>query len=202
MNMHPASGSPSNLSIMKLRLHSLHEYVTNVALFRNMILKEVLNRRSVREFTSEPVPDIHIQEIIRAGQFAPSAKGAHAVEYVVVKNSDTRNSIFEIVGQDFVKQAPVLIVPVCDTIKSEYCVEDLSVASENMFLQAVASGLGTIWKNIKKDEAAEIRKILGIPENFAMINVIPLGFPKEKQIPHGSGDFFPNKIHEEKWLDI
>ena len=46
-----------------------------------MILKEILFRRAVREYKPDPVSEESIAEIIKAGQFAPSAHGSRAVHY-------------------------------------------------------------------------------------------------------------------------
>lgn len=166
-----------------------------------MIIKEILNRRSIREYKPDPVPEEYLLEIIKAGQFAPSARHNQAVEFIVVKDKKTKEKIFEIVGQEFVKEAPVLIIPVTDTTKTNCPIEDLSVASENMFLQATALGLGTVWKALKSefDEVEKIKKLLKIPKQYTAINIIPVGYPKEKPKPHTDQDFDIKKIHFEKW---
>ncbi len=164
-----------------------------------MVIKEILNRRSVRDYKPDEVKEADIVEIIKAGQFAPTAKNNRAIEFVVIKNQGTKDKIAEISGRDFLKQAPVLIVPISDTTKSIYPVQDLSVASENMFLQATALGLGTVWKNLQAEKAASVKKLLGIPEPYLLINIIPVGCPKETPEPHQNRDFFDRKIHKEKW---
>jgi len=166
-----------------------------------MIIKEILNRRAVREYQEKAVPEEYITEIIKAGQFAPSARNNRAIEFIVIRDSKTKEKIFEIVGQEFVKEVPVLIIPVSDTIQTNCPVQDLSIASENMFLQATTLGLGTVWKALKAEYAEEekIKKLLGIPEQYMAINIIPVGYPKEKPMPHTDKDFNAKKIHHEKW---
>ena len=168
-----------------------------------MIIKEITNRRSVREYKNKEVPDGDIGKIIKAGQFAPSARHNQAVEFIVVRNQQTKDEIFEIAGQEFVKQAKVLIIPISDTEKStNLAVQDLSAASENMFLQATALGLGTVWKNVRPEWEERVKKLLGVPARYKVINIIPVGYPKEKPIPHTDKDFDAKKIHQEKWKKI
>ena len=164
-----------------------------------MIIKEILNRRSVREYKSKTVPQEHIFEIIKAGQFAPTAHNNRAIDFIVIRSQETKDRIFEIVGQEFTKEAQVLIIPVSDTTKTNFSVQDLSVASENMFLQATALGLGTVWKSLKTErkEAEKIKKLLGIPKQYAAINIIPVGYPKNKPEPRTDKDFVDKKIHDE-----
>jgi nitroreductase len=64
-----------------------------------MIIKKILNRRAVREYKPDDVSDEQIIEIIKAGQFAPTARGNKAVEFIVIRNQDIKNEIFEIVNK-------------------------------------------------------------------------------------------------------
>jgi nitroreductase len=164
-----------------------------------MIIKEILNRRAVREYRSDDVSDEQVLEIIKAGQFAPSAHNNQAVEFVVVRDQATKDKILDVVGQEFVKEAPVLIVPATDTTKSSLPIQDLSVASENMLLQATALGLGTVWKNLQPEWAEQIKKLLNIPEQYTIINLIPVGRPQGEVAPHTDTDFNSGKIHENSW---
>lgn len=162
-----------------------------------MIIKEILNRRAVREYKADDISEDKIIEIIKAGQFAPTAHGSKAVEFVVVRDQKTKENIFNIVGQDFIKEAPVLIIPIADMGKSILPVQDISVASENMFLQAQALGLGTVWKNLEHDWQGPVKKLLNIPSDYAAINIIPVGYPKGKIEQHSDVEFFEDKIHKD-----
>ncbi len=51
----------------------------------------------------------------------------------------------------------------------------------------------------KTDLRNKIKKLLEIPEQYMTINIIPVGYPKEKPIPHTDKDFNAKKIHREKW---
>lgn len=166
-----------------------------------MIIREIVSRRAVREYKPDDIPEEYINEIIKAGQFAPTARNNKAVEFIIIKDNDTKNKIFEIVGQEYVKQAPILIIPATNIQKTNCPIQDLSVASENIFLQATALGLGTVWKALKTEFAEEekIKKILNIPEVYKIINIIPVGYPKNKPVGHEEEEFDPKKIHKGKW---
>lgn len=168
-----------------------------------MTIESIKNRRSVREYNKDPVSDEDIKEIIKAAQFAPTGHGNGAAEFIVVRNQETKDLIFKATGSDeeqiFIKEAPVLLVLVTDTEKATLPIQDLSVASENIFLEASSRGLGTVWKNIPPDQVLEIRKILGLPENFVLINIIPIGYPKIASEPKSDSNFDSGKIHFEKW---
>lgn len=164
-----------------------------------MVIEAIQKRRSMRMYKSDAVSEDAIHEIIKAGQFAPSAHGTGAIEFVVVKDAQMKKDIFDIVGQDYVMEAPVLIVPVA-TDTAVLPVQDIAVASQNMFLQATALGLGSVWKHLVPEWEEKIRIMLGIPEGFRMINIIPIGMPNDEDVTeHADADFKVEKIHQEKW---
>jgi len=163
-----------------------------------MILPAIVNRRSVRSFKKDPVTDEQVKEIIKAGQFAPSAKDNHALEFLVIREQKIKNKLYEVLHQPFIKIAPVLIVPILETEKSVEPVADISVATENMFLQATHLGLGTVWKNIHSDQMERVKEILNIGKNYSVINIIPVGYPRIQPPPHTEKDFDKQKIIWEK----
>jgi nitroreductase len=159
------------------------------------MLEEIVKRRSVRNYKKDPVSDEDILKVINAAQFAPSARDSKPWEFYIVKNDDIKLKLFELVGQDFVKDAPVLIAVCVDPEKSYHPVKDISVASMSIFLEAIHLNLGTVWKNLRDDQTDEVKKIIGIPENYIIINLIPLGYPAETLPPHQESDFNKDKIH-------
>jgi len=164
-----------------------------------MVIKEITRRRSIRDYKPEPVSDSGILEIIKAAQFAPSAKNIHPIEFIVIKNKTIKEKILNIIDQQYIKEAPVLIMPVSDTKKSTFSLEDLSIASGYIFLQATSLGLGTVWKHIHEEEKDPIRSLLDIPPHYTFTNLIPVGFPNEKLPGHVDSEFDKKKIHWEKF---
>jgi len=163
-----------------------------------MLIEAIRKRRSVREYKPDEVSDENIREIIKAGQFAPTGHGNKSVEFIVIRNQGMKEKIFDIVGQEYVKEAPILIAPFVDGEKSKLPVQDLSVATGYMFLQAAELGLGTVWKNLQPEWEEKVKTLLGVPQNFRMINIIPVGYSAEDLAEHGEEEFSGKKIHEEK----
>lgn len=50
-------------------------------------METIKSRRSIRKYQSDPVPQNDIDEIIRAGMLAPSAKNRQPWKYIVYRNS-------------------------------------------------------------------------------------------------------------------
>lgn len=164
-----------------------------------MILKAITHRRSVRSFLKKQIPTHFVKEVIATAQFAPSSHNNRSLEFVIVTDPQMKSKLHQLLGQDFILQAPVLIIPVIDTEKSEYPIQDLSVASQNLFLQATHLKLGTVWKNISENLVEKIKTLLKLPSNFTLINLIPLGYPKNLKRPYRIKDFNPKKIHYHHW---
>jgi nitroreductase len=166
-----------------------------------MVIKAIVNRRSVREYTPEDVDDAKVQTMLKAAQYAPTAMNNRSLEYVVVRDRATKEALHDLMTrkQPFLKEAPVLIVPTIDPTKSVTPVQDLSIASENIFLQATELGLGTVWKNLPPQEAEGVKKLLGIPADRMAINIIPVGHPKAKPQPHDESEYQKGRIHYDNW---
>ena len=164
-----------------------------------MVIEPIIWRRSIREYSDEPVLDESINEIIKAAQFAPTAQNKRAVEFIVVKDQAVKNQLFEILPQDFIKKAPAILVPVCSAELAVIPESDLALASAFIMIQAAELSLGTVWKHVDEKAARGVGKVLGLPENYILINVIPLGYPLNELPDHGDVDFDPGKIHNNKF---
>ena len=163
-----------------------------------MITPAIRNRRSTRQYKTDSIPDSIIEELITAGEFAPSAHGLKAVEYIIVRDQNLKIEINKIlsveIAQDFVEIAPVLIIPVVDTKKSFLPVQDLSVISQTIFLQATELGLGCVWKNVNVKLIPQLLALLKLPDTYMMVNVIPIGYPEAMLDPHKDEEFKKEKL--------
>ncbi|MGE5416544.1 MAG: nitroreductase family protein [Acidobacteriota bacterium] len=59
----------------------------------NPVEKVILERRSIRAFKKDPLPDSLLRRILEAGRFAPSAGNAQPWKFVVVKNPEILDAI-------------------------------------------------------------------------------------------------------------
>lgn len=58
---------------------------------------------------------------------------------------------------------------------------DVAIAMENMIIAAAALGYGTCWIGDFKE--AQVREVLGIPDDFPIVALTPVGKPAEKPDP-------------------
>ena len=166
-----------------------------------MINKSIQNRRSVRVYSDQPVARELIEEIIKAAQFSPTAMNKRAWEFVVLEDQTDKDKLFDSLSakQEFIKTAPFIIIPLIDNTKSVLPVQDLSIAIENIFIQATELGLGSVWKNVQASEAELIKSAFNIPEDFTLLAVLPIGYPAQELPAHTNAEFEAAKIHWHKF---
>ena len=141
-------------------------------------------RRSIRLFRNKGIPEEVLERVLDAGRVAPSARNMQNWLFIVVREKETRARLMAAAkNQTFVGQAPVVIVAcgtMCDYVMScgqpAYTV-DVSIALDHMSLQAIEEGLGTCW--VCAFSEAEVKDILGIPEDLRVVALLPIGYPAE-----------------------
>ncbi len=163
----------------------------------------VKNRRSVRNFTGEHIPDELIEKILCAAAYAPSSWGGHPVEFIVVRDKKTLSELArcKAIGAGPLAHGDAAIVPIVDARDLELWVEDAAVASTYILLAAEYYGVGACWIHMKDRKGHtgmaqdDIRDLLNIPGYFKILNVVSLGIKSESLLPR---DLSP-KIHFEKY---
>lgn len=145
-------------------------------------LDAIKKRRSVRSYASRKIPKDLINKIIEAGKSAPSAGGLRTQRFFLVENEDERKRLAEIAwGQDFIAEAPVVIVVFVDESRSKarygkrgefYSVCDGSASVENILIAATDLGLGSCWVGAFDDEA--LKKFFNT--DLKPIAIIPIGY--------------------------
>ncbi len=147
-------------------------------------LEIVKTRRSIRKFLKKPVPEETIEEIIDAGRLAPTANNIQPWEFVVVMDEKTKLALSELANYGgFIKDAGCCVAVFCRDTK--YYIEDGCAATENILLSAHALGLGACWvAGDKKPYCEDVKKLLGVPTQYKLISLIPIGYPAEKPPTH------------------
>ena len=150
------------------------------------VLDLLLTRRSVRAYKPDPVPEALLEEVLRAGTYAPTGGGRQSPVLVAVTDKAARDEISRlnaaVMGKDTDPYygAPVLVLALADPASSTW-VEDASCALENMMLAAHALGLGSVWvhreREIFDSEAGKaLLRAWGLPETLRGVGAIALGY--------------------------
>lgn len=148
------------------------------------ISKAIRERRSVREFTDEPVRDSDIEKILEAGRWAPSGKNTQPWRFIVVKSKEKREELAESSSRaDMLRNAPVVIAVMFDREAGYHRDKDMQgigACVQNMLLATHALGLGTVWVGgIIGEKQAE--KVLGAKSSEELMLVLPIGHPVQRK---------------------
>lgn len=163
----------------------------------------VKNRRSIRTFSGEHIPDETIKEILSLAAYAPSSWGEHPVEFIVIKDRKTMTELARCkqMGAGPLAYGDAAIVPIIDKRNLELWVEDAAVASTYILLATEYYGVAACWIHLKdrrghtKMAEDDIKDLLGIPSHYGILNAVSLGMPNEANEPR---DILA-KIHYENY---
>lgn len=166
------------------------------------------NRRSIRQYTSQKVEPDKIKLITTAALMSPASKRSNPWEFVVVEDQEMLKKLSECRphGSQMLVGAPLGIVVIADRTKSDVWMEDASIAAIIMQLQAQDAGLGSCWVQVYGREKEEgisaenyIKNLLNIPDEFAVLCILSIGYKNEERKPHDEEKLAYNKIHSEKY---
>ncbi|MCS7220972.1 MAG: nitroreductase family protein [Anaerolineae bacterium] len=163
-------------------------------------LSFIFARRSIREYTTEPLSDADVQALLEAGMAAPSASNIKPWHFIVVRRRETLNRLAKAHQfADPLERAPLGLVVCGIPAASAYWEQDTSAATENILLAATALGLGAVWIGIhpNPDRVAYVRHVLGIPDEIVPLNLIAIGHPAEEK--PARTQFDPSRVHYERF---
>ncbi len=147
--------------------------------------KAIIQRRSVRDYTPEPIEEEKLFKVLEAARMAPSAHNAQLYKLIIVRDEDKKSQLAEAANsQTFVAEAPIVIAAVAlDTDKlmtsgAPIFPVDVAIAVDHMTLQAAEEGLGTCW--IGAFDQDKVREILNVPDKYFVVMLMPLGYPGDR----------------------
>ncbi len=175
------------------------------------VIEAIQNRRSIRKFKPDPVPDELIHQMLEAARLAPSAGNRQPWRFQVVKGGILKDRLFKEAtsGAEHITGAPVNIVCGSELLAfvkghkfapsgSEYLGADsenwddikqfipaahlyTAIAVEHMTLVGTALGLGTCW--VHSIRHSQVAKTLGWPRHIVVLALLLVGYPDEDPPP-------------------
>ena len=168
----------------------------------------IKKRRSMRKFTPAELTDEQVVTLLKAALMSPSSKRSNCWQFVVVDDKETleRLSHCKASGAEFVKDAPLAIVVLADPLQSDVWIEDASVASTMLVLQAEDIGLGACWVQVRERFLSDgvsanevVREILDIPLQLQVLSIIAVGHKGMERKPFDESHLQWEKIHLNKY---
>jgi nitroreductase len=156
------------------------------------LMEAIKERRSIRKYKPDPVPEEALHQVLEAVRWAPSWSNTQCWEIIVIKDAETKSEVLKAMtkpnpAHSAMIEAPVLLVlcgkkaisgyyrgkPV--TGKGDWLMFDTGLAMQTLCLAAHGLGLGTVVVGMFDHQKAG--EILGVPENVEVVAMTPLGFP-------------------------
>ncbi|MDA3835644.1 MAG: nitroreductase family protein [Spirochaetales bacterium] len=168
------------------------------------MLELLAKRRSIRKYTEERVSEELIEALTEAALYSASSRSLRPWEIVVVndKNLIEELSKAKARGSSFLAQAPLAFAVVGIPEQSDVWIEDTSIVSSNLLLEAEYLGLGACWIQIRNRFAGNgresekiVKELLGLPDDRTVESIIAVGYPNESKQPYTREELHWEKAH-------
>ncbi|CCZ70212.1 nitroreductase family protein [Bacteroides gallinaceum] len=168
----------------------------------------IKRRRSMRKFTGEELTQDEVVSLLKAALMSPTSKRSNSWQFVVVDDKSTLELLSKCkeAGASFLKDAAVGIVVLGDPLASDVWIEDASVASIMIQLQAEDLGLGSCWIQVRERYTATgmsadefVHGVLDIPLQLQVLSIIAVGHKGMERKPFDEDKLQWEKIHLNKY---
>ena len=161
------------------------------------VIAPLLDRRVVRRYTDQPVPDSLLDALLAAAQSAPAKSDLQQYSVVVIRNAAHIKQIADWIGtMDWIATAPVFLVWCGDMRRGQRLCElhnmphannnldtflntavDCSLAMAQFMAAAEAVGLGTCPISYVRSHIERVSPLLGLPSGVYPVAGLSVGWP-------------------------
>lgn len=168
----------------------------------------ITKRRSMRKFTEEELTQEEVVSLLKAALMSPTSKRTNCWQFIAVDDKETlaKLSICKESGSAFIKDAALAIVVLADPLISDVWIEDASIASIMIQLQAEDLGLGSCWIQLRERFTSDgissneyVHEILDIPLQLQALSIIAIGHKGMERKPFDESHLQWEKIHINKF---
>jgi nitroreductase/FMN reductase [NAD(P)H] len=163
-------------------------------------LAAILNHRTHRRYTDQPISDDLMQQVLAAGLSAPAKSDLQQVTIIRVENAGIRQAIAALLpAMPWVAQAPRFLVVCGDSRRIRRVCElrnvpfgndhldaffnattDAALVLQNLIRAAGAVGLGTCPISVIRNHASRIAELLSLPNYVFPLAGLCLGWPSRE----------------------
>lgn len=170
----------------------------------------IINRRSIRRYTTDEISADDVKTILQAALMAPTSKNSRPWQFVLVEDSAKLEALSKCKdnGATPVAHCSLAIVVAVDVEASDPWIEDAAIAATYIQLQAQDLGLGSCWIQVRgrytdSDMESEtyVQNLLGMPDTILPVCIITLGHPDEKRNPQNLEKLMWEKVHVGEWQE-
>ncbi|MCE5387520.1 MAG: oxygen-insensitive NADPH nitroreductase [Acidithiobacillus sp.] len=165
----------------------------------NQVIDVLQSHRSIRRFRPDPLPDGLLEEIVRAGQQAPTSSNLQAYRILRITEPGLRSQLADWAGaQEYVRLAPEFLVFCADLRRAQRICQrqetpfvagmtehfliatiDAALCAQNCVVAAESEGLGVCYIGAVRNHPEEISQALALPEQVYPIFGLCLGYPDQ-----------------------
>jgi nitroreductase len=147
------------------------------------LMEAMLTRRSVRQWTSEPVSDEQLEQLVEAAARAPSGGNTQPWAFVVIRD-EARLKRLRAAAPGVAGRATAVVLICLDkqradeepgTAEYDMVHMTLGAAMQNLLLAAHGLGLGACA--IGSFHLASLRSIVSLPPHLELKLLVALGYP-------------------------
>lgn len=136
-------------------------------------------RRSIRKYLDEPVPEELLKQVFELCRYSPTARNSQSYYYIVIRDHEILEKIAEHRGPAGrpILEAPLVIAVCASSGLSRRYVQDACIAAYHLLLAAYAHGLGTCWVTDMDNDT--VKGLLDVPQGDYVACLTPIGWPAE-----------------------
>ena len=162
----------------------------------------------MRKFTDEELTQDEVVTLLKAALMSPTSKRSESWQFIAVDDKELLGKLSQCKasGATFIKDAALAIVVMGDPLASDVWIEDASVASAIIQLQAEDLGLGSCWVQVRERYTADgipaneyIHSLLDIPLPLQVLSVIAIGHKGMERKPFDEEHLRWEKVHINKY---
>ena len=162
----------------------------------------------MRKFTDEELTQEQVVKLMKAALMAPTSKRSNAWQFILVDDKETlkKLSLCKEQASQFIADAALAIVVCADPLASDVWIEDASIASIYIQLQAEDLGLGSCWVQVRErftangtDSGEYVHGVLDIPLQLQVLNIVAIGHKGMERKPFNEEHLQWDKIHLNKY---
>jgi len=163
------------------------------------IISQLQNHRSIRKFTSEPIAQSTVEDIIRAGQAAATSSFIQACTVIQVGQGQRRERLAELAGnQVYINDAPTFLVFCADMHRHQIACDmhdapmksgfteqfltasvDCALFAQNVVVAAENLGLGICYIGALRNNPDAVAELLELPQLSYPLFGLCIGHPDQ-----------------------
>ncbi|MDD6210709.1 MAG: nitroreductase family protein [Bacteroidales bacterium] len=170
----------------------------------NSFAELIKKRRSTRKFTDQLLTPEEVESLLKAALMSPASKRANPWQFVVIEDKDTlqKLSLCKKQSSGFIADCALAVVVIANPLDSDVWIEDASIASIYLQLQAEELGLGSCWVQVRNRFTANevssdeyVKEVLNIPYYMQVLSIIAIGHKDQERKPFDESHLQWEKIH-------